>query len=113
MKKIIIFLISAILITGCTQQYNGAQIANPSATYCIDQGYTYEIRNFADGDSGFCIFNDLTECEAWAYYNGECTLQTASHCKDLCGDGECQEIVCEAIGCPCAETPINCPTDCA
>ncbi|MGH7960514.1 MAG: hypothetical protein ACRERD_01655, partial [Candidatus Binatia bacterium] len=33
-------------------------------------------------------------------------------CKDLCGDGTCQEIVCMAIGCPCAETPQSCPQDC-
>jgi len=33
-------------------------------------------------------------------------------CKDLCGDGICQEIVCMAIGCPCPETLTSCPTDC-
>ena len=33
-------------------------------------------------------------------------------CKNLCGDGICQEIVCMAIGCPCPETPENCPQDC-
>jgi len=34
------------------------------------------------------------------------------NCENLCGDGTCQEIVCMAIGCPCAETPITCPQDC-
>jgi putative hemolysin len=34
------------------------------------------------------------------------------YCKDLCGDGMCQEIVCMAIGCPCAESVKNCPQDC-
>lgn len=33
-------------------------------------------------------------------------------CKDKCGDGVCQEVVCMAIGCPCAETPASCPADC-
>lgn len=33
-------------------------------------------------------------------------------CEDLCGDGTCQEIVCMAIGCPCAETKESCPQDC-
>ncbi|MCX6746293.1 MAG: hypothetical protein NTX00_04755 [Candidatus Parcubacteria bacterium] len=33
-------------------------------------------------------------------------------CKNLCGDGVCQEIVCLAIGCPCSETPDSCPQDC-
>jgi hypothetical protein len=34
-------------------------------------------------------------------------------CKDNCGDGQCAEVVCMALGCPCAETPENCPEDCA
>lgn len=33
-------------------------------------------------------------------------------CKDLCGDGVCQEMVCMAVGCPCAETAQSCPKDC-
>lgn len=33
-------------------------------------------------------------------------------CENKCGDGECQEIVCMAIGCPCAETAESCPEDC-
>jgi hypothetical protein len=33
-------------------------------------------------------------------------------CKDLCGDGICQEVVCMAVGCPCAETAESCPEDC-
>ncbi len=33
-------------------------------------------------------------------------------CQDLCGDGICQEVVCLAVGCPCAETPESCPQDC-
>lgn len=38
------------------------------------------------------------------------TVRTA--CMDLCGDGKCQEIVCMAIGCPCAESARTCPVDC-
>lgn len=33
-------------------------------------------------------------------------------CKNLCGDNQCQEVVCQAIGCPCPETPKTCPKDC-
>jgi len=33
-------------------------------------------------------------------------------CENLCGDNQCQEIVCQAIGCPCAETKATCPEDC-
>ncbi len=38
--------------------------------------------------------------------------QAKTNCKDLCGDGTCQEIVCMAIGCPCPESPKSCPADC-
>lgn len=33
-------------------------------------------------------------------------------CRDLCGDGICQEIVCMAVGCPCPESAERCPADC-
>jgi putative hemolysin len=33
-------------------------------------------------------------------------------CKNECGNGTCQEVVCKAIGCPCAETKASCPADC-
>lgn len=33
-------------------------------------------------------------------------------CKNLCGDGNCQEIVCLAVGCPCSENYLSCPADC-
>ncbi len=33
-------------------------------------------------------------------------------CLDLCGDGRCEEIACEALGCPCPESPNTCPADC-
>ncbi len=34
-------------------------------------------------------------------------------CKDQCGNGSCEEIVCMAEGCPCPETSENCPQDCS
>ena len=33
-------------------------------------------------------------------------------CKDLCGNGSCEEMVCLGEGCPCSETPTSCPKDC-
>lgn len=37
---------------------------------------------------------------------------TRGACKDMCGNGKCEEIVCMAVGCPCAETAQSCPQDC-
>jgi len=33
-------------------------------------------------------------------------------CSDLCGNGQCEEIVCMGEGCPCAENAKTCATDC-
>lgn len=33
-------------------------------------------------------------------------------CRDQCGDGVCQEIVCMGEGCPCSENRSSCPKDC-
>lgn len=34
-------------------------------------------------------------------------------CRNMCGNGECEEIVCQAVGCPCSENAESCPQDCA
>jgi len=47
-------------------------LPNPASQYCVDQGYELEIRSEEDGEVGYCIFPDGTECEEWAYYRGEC-----------------------------------------
>lgn len=50
-----------------------AELPNPAAAYCEDQGYRVEIRTDADGNqSGFCIFDDGSECDEWAFFRGEC-----------------------------------------
>jgi len=38
--------------------------------------------------------------------------QANANCENKCGDGICQEVVCEAVGCPCAETKSTCARDC-
>ncbi len=42
--------------------------------------------------------------------NGEVT--TGGACTNQCGNGRCEEMVCLAVGCPCAETSESCPQDC-
>lgn len=44
---------------------------------------------------------------------GERAEKAGRACKDLCGNGRCEEIVCMAVGCPCAETKASCPQDCS
>jgi putative hemolysin len=89
-----------------------AQLPNPASVYCIEQGGRWEIRKDKEGNEwGFCLFEDGSECEEWAFFRNECK-KGEKLCQDLCGDGICDEIVCLAIGCPCAETKETCPKDC-
>lgn len=87
------------------------QIANPASVYCEEEGGTLEIRETVDGQRGFCLFEDGSECDEWDFFRLDCKKGEV-FCKDLCGDGICQEIVCTAVGCPCPETPESCPQDC-
>ena len=92
--------------------FNGAsQLPNPASVYCKEQGGSLESRNFTGGTRGFCIFNDASECGQWEFFQGECE-EGKRFCKDFCGDGTCQEGVCMAVGCPCAESKQTCLKDC-
>ena len=57
-----------------------AKLANPAAGYCKDQGFKYETRKDDQGNEyGVCIFDDGTECDAWAYFRGECGQDQAKN----------------------------------
>lgn len=52
----------------------GVGLANPASVYCEENGGTIEIREDASGGQvGYCIFDDGSECEEWAFYRGECS----------------------------------------
>ncbi len=50
-------------------------IANPASVYCTERGYQLEIRTTANGQTGYCVFPDKSECEEWAFFRGECGLK--------------------------------------
>lgn len=63
----------AVTLAGCTLKKEEPGMANPASVYCDEQGGTLEIRSDASGGQyGVCMFDDGTECEEWAYFNGEC-----------------------------------------
>ena len=45
---------------------------NPASKYCEDEGYTLEIRSEEGGAVGYCVFDDGSECEEWAFFRDEC-----------------------------------------
>jgi len=48
-------------------------IPNPASEYCEAQGGRSELRTNEDGSvTGYCVFEDGSACEEWAFINGEC-----------------------------------------
>ncbi len=78
MKRIMLIglLVISIAFTACggdDGEDDDTGLANPASVYCVEQGGTVEIRTQDDGSQvGYCIFDDGSECEEWAYYRDEC-----------------------------------------
>ena len=75
MNRIILvgLLVISVSLAGCGEDENDdAGLANPAAVYCLEQGGTLEMRTDEAGTSGFCIFDDGSECAQWAYFRAEC-----------------------------------------
>ena len=53
----------------------GAGLANPASVYCTERGYTLEMRDGPNGQTGVCVFPDKSECEEWAFLRGECGVK--------------------------------------
>ena len=71
-KLVIIPLIVAVLVLGACGSKPDAGMANPASKFCTEQGGKWESRTEAGGEVGYCILEDGTECEEWAYYRGQC-----------------------------------------
>lgn len=49
------------------------QIENPASVYCVEQGGKSEMRiDDSGGTIGYCVFDDGSSCEEWAFYRSEC-----------------------------------------
>ncbi|WP_037308218.1 DUF333 domain-containing protein [Ruegeria halocynthiae] len=71
MTRIFLTAIGLTSLAACDQTPTGdstAQLANPAATYCIDRGAKYEIRDGDNGQSGVCILPDGREVDAWEFF---------------------------------------------
>jgi putative hemolysin len=93
MKKILIITIILLSLATCTT--NNVQIPeptstdvpevnmpNPASVYCEQNGNKLEIHNADDGSqSGVCVFPDGYTCDEWAYFRGECGMETLENPK--------------------------------
>ncbi len=51
-----------------SQAKTKTSMANPAATFCVENGGEYQIRKNADGSEyGVCLLSDGTEVDAWDY----------------------------------------------
>ena len=76
---------------------NNSKIANPASVFCIEKGGKLEIRTASDGSqSGYCIFSSGKECEEWAYFRGECSLDNNVSASDFScsSDSDCVPAEC-------------------
>ena len=66
-------LVMSLILVGCGGEDDDTELANPASEYCVEQGGTLEIRtDESGGQTGFCVFDDGSECEEWAYFRDEC-----------------------------------------
>ena len=83
MKKILMYIIILIALTGCTtfqiqeSQTVPPSMPNPASVFCEENGNKLEIHTAEDGSqSGICVFPDGSVCDEWAYFRGECNTET-------------------------------------
>ena len=98
----------SVLLAGCAY-------ANDSTAAPVQEGGK-PASNFQEcaQEGGKILKSYPAQCisKAGVRFVDESAKAQGSSCKDLCGDGVCQEIVCMAIGCPCSESKQSCPQDC-
>ncbi|WP_170460460.1 putative hemolysin [Ruegeria arenilitoris] len=69
MKRIVLTAAVSLAISGSfAHATTKTTMANPAATFCIENGGEYQIRKNSDGSEyGVCILEDGTEVDAWDY----------------------------------------------
>ncbi len=62
------------------------EMHHPAMQYCDDKGGTIELRETDEGQTDFCVFDDGSACEQWAYLEGGCV--SWSEVDELLASGE-------------------------
>ncbi|MFY2825815.1 DUF333 domain-containing protein [Ruegeria sp. MALMAid1280] len=71
MSRILLAAVGFAVLTACqpiTPPELAPQLANPAATFCVESGMRYEIRDGDNGQTGVCILPDGREVDAWKYF---------------------------------------------
>jgi putative hemolysin len=54
------------------QPSSDPSLANPASINCEQNNGKLVMRTTTQGQTGYCVFRDLSYCEEWAYYRNEC-----------------------------------------
>jgi hypothetical protein len=105
-RSLLILLASALVFGGisCSAQDSGDVIS--SYRECVDAGNVILRSNPPQ-----CVTRTGKRFVAGVVDKAK-GAEKKKNCQNLCGDGACQVLVCQAIGCPCAESEESCPSDC-
>ena len=101
-SRIALSLVLPVIASACRAMPLEAPVPIPAYEDCVAAGGTIN-KDFP----GHCL-----PAQGAAVANEKEKGQLNKLCKDLCGDGVCQQMVCLGSTCPCPETPQNCPGDC-
>lgn len=86
MEKIVSLFVIFIFLTASV---SAAELLNPVAVKCEEDGYKVETRHLEDGSAySVCIFKD-SECDEWQYFREECKPKQCSKVEGYfeCGEG--------------------------
>jgi len=100
-------LLSFIGLVACSSGGSSSSSNSPPQKGCTEEAKVCPDGSAVGRTGPSCEFSPCPETSATAP-----AADSGAVCKDQCGDGTCQEIVCQAIGCPCSESPASCPKDC-
>jgi putative hemolysin len=70
---------------------------NPASVYCQQQGGKTDIRKTAEGEVGYCVFPDKSECEEWAFLRGECKPGAKPVAAASAPTGRCELVASKAV----------------
>jgi putative hemolysin len=65
-----VFTTRLLLVVCCTLATSAlaAELPNPAAVFCKEQGGTYRVASEAEGERGLCVLRDGREVDAWGYF---------------------------------------------
>ncbi len=76
-------------------------LANPAGVYCQWMGGRLELRSDpsqGDGQARVCLFDDGSQCEAWAFFRNECQPASPQKRKQVLGMPNPASVGCEQYG---------------